>query len=141
VKTISQTVLGAILATIIALPSAGAGTQQAETTPPVKNLDKAKMGADRNSDTVKRPSKQDIAHAKSEGLVWVNQRSRAYHRDGEFYGKTKQGRFMSENDAKTAGFHEAKEPKTSGKTNPTLSGYENSQRAELWVSTTRQRVR
>ena len=103
-KTIPHTVLGVLMAALIALP--GARAQQSED---------ASRSAARNSATVKRPSDQDIANAKSEGLVWVNQSSRVYHRDGELYGRTKRGKFMSENDAKKAGFHEAKEPKSSGK--------------------------
>jgi len=115
VKTISQTVLGAVVAALIALPGAAAGAPQADNTPPIKNQGKAVMGADRSSYTAKPPSEHDIANARSEGLVWANPSGRVYHRDGEFYGKTKRGKFMSENDAKTGGFHEAKEPKTSGK--------------------------
>jgi hypothetical protein len=32
-----------------------------------------------------------------------------YHKDGEFYGKTKHGRFMSEADAQKAGYTAAKQ--------------------------------
>jgi hypothetical protein len=33
-----------------------------------------------------------------------------YHKEGEFYGNTKEGKFMSEADAQKAGYRAAKEP-------------------------------
>jgi hypothetical protein len=43
------------------------------------------------------------------GKVWVNTRSGAFHREtDEFYGKTKQGKYMTEAEALKAGYHEAK---------------------------------
>ena len=54
------------------------------------------------------PSDKDIADAKAKGLVWVNTSSKIYHKDGEFYGKTKRGEFMTEADAQKAGNRAAK---------------------------------
>ena len=54
------------------------------------------------------PSAQDIANAKSQGLVWVNLSTRTYSKEGEAYGKSKRGKFISEDEAKNEGFHEAK---------------------------------
>ena len=41
-------------------------------------------------------------------MVWVNTDSGVYHKSGQFYGKTKKGQFMTEDDAKKAGYHQAK---------------------------------
>lgn len=56
-----------------------------------------------------------IADAKAKGMVWVNLNSGVYHKDGEFFGKTKSGKFMTEDDAKKAGHRAAKEPKAAKK--------------------------
>jgi hypothetical protein len=61
------------------------------------------------------PSDKDIADAKAKGLVWVNTGTKVYHKDGQFYGKTKQGKFMPEADAQKAGYREAKPSATSKK--------------------------
>jgi hypothetical protein len=53
-------------------------------------------------------SDADIASAKSSGKVWVNTESKVYHKGGRWYGKTKAGKFMTEDEAKAAGYSAAK---------------------------------
>src|SRR5260370_9453851 len=42
--------------------------------------------------------------AKASGKVWVNTETGVYHKGGQWYGATKQGKFMMEEDAMTAGY-------------------------------------
>lgn len=56
------------------------------------------------------PTAKEIADAKAGGMVWVNLNTKVYHKDGEMYGTTKHGKFMSEADAQKAGNRAAKEP-------------------------------
>ncbi|MFN7985257.1 MAG: helix-hairpin-helix domain-containing protein [Vicinamibacterales bacterium] len=45
----------------------------------------------------------------AKGMVWVNLDTKVFHREGDrYYGKTKNGKFMTEADAAKAGYHEAK---------------------------------
>jgi len=46
------------------------------------------------------------------GMVWVNLDTKVFHREGDrYYGNTKHGKFMTEADAVTAGYREAKTAK------------------------------
>ncbi len=53
-------------------------------------------------------SQSEITAARARGDVWVNTESGVYHKNGRWYGATKQGKFMSEQDAVRAGYHAAK---------------------------------
>jgi hypothetical protein len=61
------------------------------------------------------PSAQEIADAKSKGLVWVNLSTHVYHKEGPNYGTTKRGKFMTEEDARKAGYRPANEGNPSNK--------------------------
>jgi hypothetical protein len=63
------------------------------------------------------PSDKEIADAQAKGLVWVNTSSKVYHKSGQFYGKTKQGKFMTEADAQKAGYRAAQDS-AAGKKKP-----------------------
>jgi hypothetical protein len=60
---------------------------------------------------VKNASEEEIQAAKSSGKVWVNTDSGVYHKSGKWFGATKQGKFMTEQDAVKAGYRPAKNEK------------------------------
>jgi|SRR5208282_1495146 hypothetical protein len=60
-----------------------------------------------NKATAGAPSSSEIAAAKTSGKVWVNTESGVYHKSGRWYGKTKSGKFMTESEAKAAGYKAA----------------------------------
>ncbi len=65
-------------------------------------------GADSRSSTATRSSANSRSANGSVPTVWVNTDTKTYHTEGsKYYGKTKHGRFMSEEDAKKAGYKRA----------------------------------
>ena len=66
-----------------------------------------KVGKEVKKAVVGPPSASDIADAQAKGRVWVNTESGVYHTSGQFYGKTKEGKFMTKAAADKAGFHAA----------------------------------
>jgi len=53
-------------------------------------------------------SASDIAAAKAAGKVWVNLETGVYHKGGRWYGRTKNGKFMTEAEAKKGRYRESK---------------------------------
>ena len=95
-KITPMVTVGAATAPAAAAPSAAAPSAPAKPAAPA---------------TTK--AKTDTTEAKvppQPGMVWVNTKSKVYHREGDrWYGKTKEGKFMTEDDAIKAGYHAAKE--------------------------------
>ncbi len=79
------------------------GTPSAQTAPASH-----KASQPSKTSSAGAPSDADIAAAKASGKVWVNTDSGVYHKGGRWYGKTKTGKFMTEADAKAAGYKESR---------------------------------
>ena len=69
-----------------------------------KSGDATPTASTAKTDSAKAPSDAEIAAAKAAGKVWVNLNSGIYHKGGRWYGKTKNGKFMTEEEAKKAGY-------------------------------------
>ena len=91
-------VLSALLpATAVAKPQTGSDSQ-------TNAADKSKSAKSEFA----TPSAAEIAAAKASHKVWVNLSTGIYHKRGRWYGKTKSGKFMAEDEAKKAGYKAAK---------------------------------
>ena len=79
--------------------------------PAAKTTDQAKSSTKKKAvQAVPAPTEKEIADAKANRMVWVNTNTRVYQNEGELYGKTKKGKFMTEDEAKKASYKAAKEP-------------------------------
>ncbi|MCX6612864.1 MAG: hypothetical protein NTW74_18695, partial [Acidobacteria bacterium] len=96
-----------LLALTLATTGLLLGAPQAKTPPTDPKASKMET---KKAAPAPAASAADIAAAKAKGLVWVNLNTGIYHKDGSFYGKTKSGKFMTEDEAKKAGHRSAKEP-------------------------------
>src|SRR5208283_6201585 len=84
--------------------------KETPATPATATTPAAKPATANPSSTTTAPAtkpapKQQTPPAKNSGMVWVNTDSGIYHKPGSrFYGKTKQGKYMTEADAIKAGY-------------------------------------
>ena len=98
-KALFTLALSCVLAGAFAVAQAPA---PAKSTTPAKTAKAAPAPA---------PTAAEISDAKAKGMVWANLNTKVYHMAGaSTYGTTKNGKFMTEADAKAAGFRAAKEP-------------------------------
>jgi hypothetical protein len=100
----SRVWVGGLVVACLLAGSAPAVTFQTGSADSQSASDKSKNAKSPSS----APSGADIAAAKASGKVWVNLESGIYHNGGRWYGKTKNGKFMTPDEAKKAGFKAAK---------------------------------
>ena len=110
VKTMLRVSLFYTVAVLLFLFSASQGIAARQTQGQTTTNSSKKSGS------VKAPTAQDIADAKSKNLVCVNTTTRVYHgASSSFYGATRRGKFMTEDDAKKAGYRAASESASGNK--------------------------
>ena len=86
--------------------TAESGTSQPSETPKTRKARSGVTGsAQRAMPTV---SQSEIDAAKASGKVWVNTDTGVYHKGGRWYGATKQGKFMTEEEAIRSGYRASK---------------------------------
>ncbi len=93
---------------MLALTSLPAFSQDKTATDTTKTAKPKSTTAKTTAATATKVSPSDIQTAKAAGKVWVNTETKVYHKDGKWYGNTKHGKFMAEDEAKKAGYHAAK---------------------------------
>ena len=86
-------------------PAAASESRAAESNPPASASQQAAKSNAKSASVASQG-------APGPGMVWVNLDSGVYHYEGSrYYGKTKNGKYMSEADAVKAGYHPAKNEK------------------------------
>jgi len=98
----------AISATLVVAPAASQTTPASPTATPAPPASGSAPASKATTTSSGAPTTQDIAAAKASGKVWVNTETGVYHKGGRWYGKTKKGKFMTEADARAAGYKGAK---------------------------------
>jgi hypothetical protein len=89
-------------------PPSGQSTGSSPTAPADASTNKkSEKPSSAKSEPSAKVTQTQIDAAKASGQVWVNTDTGVYHKGGRWYGKTKQGKFMDEKDAKKAGYKEA----------------------------------
>ncbi len=93
----------------------GVGKATAKSTPPSTATTPPAVPAPAQSQKAGTPETTKPAQIEAKtppaaGMVWVNTKSKVFHREGDrWYGKTKEGKFMTEADALKEGYRPSKE--------------------------------
>jgi len=91
---------------VVCLAAASASAQDSSSKSQAPSAGAASAKA--SSQPASTPSASEIAAAKASHKVWVNLDSGVYHKGSRWYGKTKNGKFMTEDEAKRAGYKPAR---------------------------------
>jgi hypothetical protein len=95
---------------ITPLVSVGSAAATAPTPAPSAPAAKSPSSSAAKSTEAAKPSTTQAQVPPVKGMVWVNTSSKVFHYEGDrWYGKTKEGKFMTEADAIKAGYQASKE--------------------------------
>jgi hypothetical protein len=112
--TAKKIIAGRPYASIADLSRAGVSKRQLDQITPFVTVSPAaappSATAPGRTGSANRSAPAENAQAPSTpGMVWVNTESKVYHKEGDrWYGKTKQGKYMTESEAIAAGYRAAK---------------------------------
>jgi len=123
--TAKKIIAGRPYSTVADLSKAGVSAKTIETITPLVTVGRAPASAPSSAAPMEKPAKVAKTGAvppsappagvqaqtpPAPGMVWVNTATKIFHREGDpWYGKTKEGRFMSEADAVKAGYRASKQ--------------------------------
>ena len=106
-KTIAKI---APLVAVGAAPATAAGPATGATAPAAPPPAKSSSPSAAKATESDKSSTTQAQVPPEKGMVWVNTKSSIFHYEGDrWYGKTKEGKFMTEADAVKAGYHASKE--------------------------------
>jgi len=95
---------------ITPLVAVGAAPAAAPAAMPKTAVPKTSVPAAPTAPAAAKAVKQAQPPPAGSGMVWVNTDSKIYHKEGsQWYGKTKQGSYMTEAEAIKAGYRESKQ--------------------------------
>ena len=85
--------------------------QPSQPAPPATAAKGSMRPEERQSTSSRGAPQSDVAPPPAgSGMVWVNLDTKVYHREGDrWYGKTKNGKYMTESDAQAAGYRPSKQ--------------------------------
>ena len=98
------------LVAVGAAPATAAGPATGATVPAAPPPPKSSSPSAAKATESAKSSTTQAQVPPEKGMVWVNTKSGVFHYEGDrWYGKTKEGKFMTEADAVRAGYHASKE--------------------------------
>lgn len=109
--TAKKIIAGRPYSSVNDLSRAGVSKHQIELITPLVNVSSPRTGGANRTEPPAAPSANAgaPATAPAPGMVWVNTNTKVYHHEGDpWYGKTKQGKYMTESEAIKAGYRAAK---------------------------------